>query len=754
MANFGVKGKVVFPGTTNGIPNLEVFVVDFDPINEEQILNPESKAVFTQRDGSFDIRYSVDAYRQWYDTAPDLVVRVCAPGGRQIYESKEFSDVVVPILDVGTIEIHKDNVEGWLVTCATLDPTNGDPVWLTEGNQIETLIDGAKIFPRLTERAKTATKSINFMNYKFYVNSNVITSYSSPAPFVQPTKGQKLIGEQLQQVLKTQSKKIPVRVLVWDFDTEHVAALILGVLTTGVASLIALLLSASLLGILIVMFFGVVAGVAGGLTLEAIVTHFKPVDTADHVKKYFSGGDSAVETRAFLSLWSVMHARVVVIDGETAFVLGSSITRGYFSDDKHLIHDARHGGSLIHDVNVQVTGPAVEHLDRSFAMLWNQAGAIPVKPTVNQKAVVAPDVAAIQVIRTLPADTFEQEHTHVPGSIPSVPKLTKGKLGIPAGETAILEAYQRSIAQAKDFIYIEDQYFTCREIVNALIHRLNAVPDLQLILVVNVKPDHFDYRKKQIDAIKQLKKIQNNQRVQVFTLWSCAEAKPKMDIMPIEIHSKVGIIDDKWATVGTANLDTASMNQINTVSSHDIDDGGLTNIPTWAKVIFFPFYITAKAAVSSALAIGGHFAFRHPTQHANPNFSEHPSRFVDLNLVIYNDVAGKPQTDFISNFRKELWAEHLGLLPTDPLLNNPGALGTGWATQLWSKQEDAKFKATKSQKKHDAKVLAWRPKLDHKEYLDLRGLTPAAFCIRKTADVFNLEKSEWKPLTLKEKCEK
>ena len=752
--NIGVKGKVVFAGTATGIQGLEVFAVDFDPINDEQILNP--KPAITQADGSFDIRYSVDAYGQWYDGGPDLVVRVYVPGGRLIYESDERSDVTDPILDVKEIEIHKNNVEGWLVTCATLDPTNGDAVWLTKGNVIEPLIDGAKVFPKLTELAKTATQSINFMNYSFYVKSEVVTSFQL-SPFVQPINGQKRVGEKLQEVLKSQSKKIPVRVLVWNFNLEALVALVSAVLISGFSSLIALIFSISLVPFLLVMFF---AGFIGGLIAGLLFG-----DTARDVQMYFGRSDSKVQTRAFLSLWSVMHARVVVIDGTTGFVLGSSIARGYFSDNDHLIHDARHGGGLIHDVNVMVTGPAVEHLDRSFTTIWNQSGGEPLTPATGQKELLAGqpvpgapgrtlkalDLASVQVIRTLPGDTFKGEHTGFGG----VPKQVKGKLGIPAGETAILEAYQRAIAQAKNFIYVEDQYFYCKEIVDALIHRMNVIEDLQLILVLNVKPDHFDYRKRQIDAIKQLKTAikKNPDRIQIYTLWSCAATTTKMDIMPIEMHSKVAIVDDNWATVGTANLDAASMNQIDTATGYDTLIGSLFDWPTWVKVIAVPGYLLLKGLVLSALAIGGHYAFRQKTQHANPNFSDHPSRFVDLNLVIYNDVGGQLPSGFVEAFRKELWAEHLGLMPTDKDLNK-GTAASGWATKLWIKQEDAKFQNTNKKTNHPAKVLKWQPHLGNKEYLAARGLTLANYCIRKKADVFNLDKSEWKPFNLNEDCEK
>ena len=58
-----------------------------------------------------------------------------------------------------------------------------------------------------------------------------------------------------------------------------------------------------------------------------------------------------------------MHAKAVVIDGTTAFVLGATFLQSYFCADDHLIDDARHGGALIHDVSLKVEGPAVEHID-------------------------------------------------------------------------------------------------------------------------------------------------------------------------------------------------------------------------------------------------------------------------------------------------------------------------------------------------------------------------------------------------------
>ena len=48
------------------------------------------------------------------------------------------------------------------------------------------------------------------------------------------------------------------------------------------------------------------------------------------------------------------------------------------------------------------------------------------------------------MVRTLPGGTFTSSNT--------------GGAAIPHGETGALEAYQRAIANATKFIYLEDQY--------------------------------------------------------------------------------------------------------------------------------------------------------------------------------------------------------------------------------------------------------------------------------------------------------
>ena len=131
---------------------------------------------------------------------------------------------------------------------------------------------------------------------------------------------------------------------------------------------------------------------------------------------------------------------------------------------------------------------------------------------------------------------------------------------LPHGETGVLEAYQRAIMKAEEYIYIEDQYFNSEEIVEAIKARMIERPQLEVIIVMNPRPDIGGYHPHQTGLIKDLIKAGSEDRVAVFTMWTCDPANPKLEVAPVYVHSKVCIIDDRWVAIGTANVDGASMN--------------------------------------------------------------------------------------------------------------------------------------------------------------------------------------------------
>jgi len=220
MANTAIHGRVI-DERGSGIAGLTIRAIDFDPwFNEDDVLG----ATKTEGDGTFLISYSPDTYRTWKaDRNPDLVVQVLGPpqtepklfGTRLLHETPEAEDVTDSTHEVGAITIHRNNIEGWLVTHTTLNPAVGNPVALFHHNQITHLIDGAEMFPAVTDAAATATESINLMTLFFDVDNGFISKFTSSFdPFNPPSTGCKQAAETtLEEVLKTKGGK-PVNVLV------------------------------------------------------------------------------------------------------------------------------------------------------------------------------------------------------------------------------------------------------------------------------------------------------------------------------------------------------------------------------------------------------------------------------------------------------------------------------------------------------------------------------------------------------------
>jgi phosphatidylserine/phosphatidylglycerophosphate/cardiolipin synthase-like enzyme len=702
MANKGVAGQIVDAETGNGIKDLTVSVVDFDPFfNEDDVLATGK----TNQDGKYQLNYAKDSYSLWRaDRNPDIVVRVFGPGHRLLHETKEEKDVTADILNIPLIKIHQNAINGWLVTHTTLNPENGTPVFLFKGNEITHLVDGDTVFPEVTKAAKRANTIINLMNLAFAVDSNLITEFKSGIdPLKRPPADCKSVMEAtLEDVLKKQTG-IPIHVLVANIP-----------------------LSAD--------------------------------DTVSEVRKFFEN-TTHVKASDFRKGFDLLHAKAITFDGFMAILMGSPLRQTYFNDARHHILDIRHNGALTHDVNIQIAGPAVAHIDKTFATLWKSTGkTLPnIAPgTIGERA-ASDNVASVQVLRTLPGDTFK--------------KINPDDEDLPHGETGILEAYQRAIVNAERYIYIETQYFTSPEIVDTLIERLNDTtkPKLQLIFVLNLRPDLPGYPDRQIDVVNQIKipVEKHGHKLGVYTLWSRSEAvkktpegKTTFEIMPICVHSKVAIIDDTWATVGTANLDGTSLNyhEVGLLVTGYIAEKFIEKIHlgndfakfVWDAFWMLFFYITKTILfdLKTLLIIVGAIILvikdfkkileilseipdivtlykrihARTSQHALPNRSQQPGRSVELNLVIYNGIAGQSQNKVAKQLRERLWLEHLGLqaLPADlqTIPQNPADMK--WV-EFWDSRAKANLEAIKKDEalpnNETTKILEWAAEPNAKDYL-------------------------------------
>jgi phosphatidylserine/phosphatidylglycerophosphate/cardiolipin synthase-like enzyme len=126
----------------------------------------------------------------------------------------------------------------------------------------------------------------------------------------------------------------------------------------------------------------------------------------------------------------------------------------------------------------------------------------------------------------------------------------------PNGDFRILEAYLRALRSAQRFIYIENQYLWSPEILEVLRSKVAdpPTPNFRLLLLLPAKPTQGgDDTRGQLGTLVQADG--DNGRLLACTLYAIGGQQD----MPVYVHAKVAIVDDRWMTIGSANLNEHSL---------------------------------------------------------------------------------------------------------------------------------------------------------------------------------------------------
>ena len=189
-------------------------------------------------------------------------------------------------------------------------------------------------------------------------------------------------------------------------------------------------------------------------------------DSYKDINDYFE--EIGVEVREFKSHGlHVMHAKIMVVDGEESFVIGSPFKQDYWDTSHHLINDPRREPELVrpvHDVSVKLRGGSVYHVEEFFTEMWNYIS----RTEYNGKGMLNTN--------SIPIPSGD-EHLQIARSVTPDSLTKKGELGI-------FEGYRKAIGMAKDFIYLENQYLTNSSIVKALKNVMADNEYLQIIVVI------------------------------------------------------------------------------------------------------------------------------------------------------------------------------------------------------------------------------------------------------------------------------
>ena len=209
-----------------------------------------------------------------------------------------------------------------------------------------------------------------------------------------------------------------------------------------------------------------------------------------------------------------------------------------------------------HDAQVALTGPVVADIEATFRERWYGSTVLDVPSPIRMlldRAYHAGNMTG----RDLPPAGPDAKPTgpHAVQVLRTYPARWRRYPFAPLGERGIAAAYRKALARARALIYIEDQYLWAPFVAELLADALRANPDLHLVAVVPRFPD-----KDGLSAKPSL--IGREQAITVcraaggdrFAIFDLENAHG----VPIYVHSKVVVIDDTWAMVGSDNLNRRS----------------------------------------------------------------------------------------------------------------------------------------------------------------------------------------------------
>ncbi len=564
--NIGVKGRVI-DEEGNPIEGLAVVAEDVDfgkmklnairlveskvkPLissnkdltNSLQFIKDKYKGLFfleddllghtiTDADGYYQIFYPQNKYMEIIDKEPDIRVIVKDKlGVFEILRSPVHENVKSTIKYMDDIVIDRARIDGWFVTLK-----NSSPSRLTTNNSFEILIDNKKALEKIVDSIDNAESYIYLTQFEFYPDY-IPRFFKSDGGY----EKDKTLTDKL---LDAESRGTDVKIII----NENMVV----------------------------------------------------PDNYDELNNYFK--DSNVNVRRSPAKGPyAMHAKVLVVDGKEAFIIGSPFSQTYWDTNQHLVNEPRRGGKNegpVHDVSIYLKGKAIEHIEEFFIELWNYLSDI----HFEGKDKILKN-RSLNLEKTSKNDLNNIKHRNEDlnynnESIQIVRSITPNTIN--KGERGVLEAYRRAITNAEDFIYLENQYFTNKYIVSALKNALDHNPELQLIMVINEVPDvpsyrtwqHYGFRLMGMDLEKY---VMDHPRIGIYSLWSGRFENGKNKLRHCYVHSKVTIVDDTWATIGSSNLDGSSLSCAEEFGS---PDSSMNYLNMEMNALFFDFDEPKKGTI-------------------------------------------------------------------------------------------------------------------------------------------------------------
>jgi phosphatidylserine/phosphatidylglycerophosphate/cardiolipin synthase-like enzyme len=172
--------------------------------------------------------------------------------------------------------------------------------------------------------------------------------------------------------------------------------------------------------------------------------------------------------------------------------------------------------------------------------------------------------------RDLPDEVVDPpgDGTHAVQVLRTYPARLRRYPFAPLGERSIDYAYRKILKRARRLIYIEDQYLWAPFVADLFAAALKANPGLHLIAVVPRFPDKEGAsRWPSLVGRQQAIRVCRSAGGDRFAIYDVENPAGN----PVYVHSKVVVVDDVWAMIGSDNLNRRSWTHDSELSCAIID---------------------------------------------------------------------------------------------------------------------------------------------------------------------------------------
>lgn len=320
-------------------------------------------------------------------------------------------------------------------------------------------------------------------------------------------------------------------------------------------------------------------------------------------------------------------------------------------------HDAvdpsRRRKTATHDTGVQIEGPAVADLERTFRERWNDSSR-----TLGLEPVLLPQpMITSQLSSAASTGTHSVQVVHTYG----ITNSFYGYSWSPKGEFTLWASYLNAVKKASTFIYIEDQYFLpfdyfpCftrqtagpardSDIIYQLGEAIKRGVKVAVLVPGNAEDAAWVYNRQKYQrdlGIRYLQSVATSSQNGDFVI-----AILKVDGEPVYVHSKLLICDDEFVLIGSGNVCQRSMTHDGEVGVGIVDEAGTFarqfRKALWAEHLVMPAsdlddpvaaYATFKSLTLQNIGRGVH-------RYQLPSAASPPSLHQDLIRGVIDPYAG------------------------------------------------------------------------------------------------------------------